>query len=116
MNHTIESIVNQLGYSSDNLIEANDEYYDYYYRLKIPNVETTQESVCDIIGIKAFSIVDEDEISKYHRVYWNKNDLPISILIFTDEVRVYNNFVCKREKRSLQNWMNYNRKYFIVEN
>lgn len=101
MNHTIESIVNQLGYSSDNLIEANDEYYDYYYRLKIPNVETTQESVCDIIGIKAFSIVDEDEISKYHRVYWNKNDLPISILIFTDEVRVYNNFVCNKDKALL---------------
>lgn len=35
MNYTIESLINQLGYSSENLVESNDKYYDYYYRIKI---------------------------------------------------------------------------------
>ncbi len=81
MNYTVKSIVDQLGYSEDNLINANDKYYDYYYRIYVPNEETLEESVYNIIGIKTFNTVDEDEISKYHRIYWNKNDLPISILI-----------------------------------
>lgn len=101
MNYTIESLINQLGYSSDNLVESNDKYYDYYYRIKISPTDKKEESICNIIGIKVFNSVDEDEISKYHRIYWNKNDLPVSILVFKDEIRIYNNFVCDKEKALL---------------
>ena len=34
MNYIIESLINQLGYSLENLVESNDKYYDYYYRIK----------------------------------------------------------------------------------
>lgn len=101
MNYTIESLINQLGYSSENLVESNDKYYDYYYRIKISLADKKEESICNIIGIKVFNSIDEDEISKYHRIYWNKNDLPVSILVFKDEIRIYNNFVCDKEKALL---------------
>ena len=96
MNYIIESLINQLGYSLENLVESNDKYYDYYYRIKISLADKKEESICNIIGIKVFNSIDEDEISKYHRIYWNKNDLPVSILVFKDEIRIYNNFVCDK--------------------
>lgn len=85
MNESIKALVEQLGYK-ENLTESQDKYYDYLYCLR------TNEISYNIIGIKYFDTIDEIEVKKNHRIYWNKNDVPISIIIFKDEIRVYNNF------------------------
>lgn len=92
MNNEIKQLIDALGY--DNLVESTDDYYDYYYRISYQNTQEYINSKFnqDIIGIKYINTVDEVVIKRLHRLYWNKNDVPISILVFKDEIRIYNNF------------------------
>lgn len=52
-----------------------------------------------VVGIKKFTNTEEVLIEKAHRYFWNQNTVPISIFIFPNEYRIYNNFT--REKKQL---------------
>ncbi|MCM1498759.1 MAG: N-6 DNA methylase [Clostridium sp.] len=54
-----------------------------------------------IVGIKRLIFIDEENIAKQHLLYWNRNDVPISILVLPGEIRVYNNFSRKKGKALL---------------
>lgn len=64
----------------------NDAEYDAEYIIEIENNQYT------IIGIKIFESSDEELIVKQHLKYWNRNDVPFSILVLPGEIRIYNNF------------------------
>lgn len=103
MNKEIEKLINDLEYDPQNIIKSDDKYYDYYYRLSCNNEEGLEKHgyQLNIIGIKYFDSTNEEIIKNYHRIYWNKNDLPISIIVFRNEIRVYNNFNCNITKALL---------------
>ncbi|MCM1283606.1 MAG: N-6 DNA methylase [Muribaculaceae bacterium] len=71
--------------------------YDFIYSV------TVESEVCPLVGIRQFAYIDETDVTKQHLLHWNQNDIPISILVFPDEIRVYNNFTCKKEKALLYN-------------
>lgn len=77
--------IKMLGYEN-NIHPYKNGLYDFTYNITINNESHI------IISIKKFDEINEDEIKSIHKIYWNKNDIPISILIFPNEVRVYNNF------------------------
>ena len=54
-----------------------------------------------VLCIKKVPVIDEDAVKQQLKIYWNKNDIPISIFIFPNEVRVYNNFQSDTEKSLL---------------
>lgn len=54
-----------------------------------------------VLCIKKVSVRDEDAVKQQLKIYWNKNDIPISIFIFPNEVRVYNNFQSDAKKSLL---------------
>lgn len=54
-----------------------------------------------IVGIKKIFSVSEEDIVKQHLVFWNRNDVPISILVLPGEFRIYNNFSRKKGKTLL---------------
>lgn len=60
--------------------------YDAEYSLNINHHNNT------IVGIKIIQENNEELISKQHLKYWNQNEVPFSILILPDEIRIYNNF------------------------
>lgn len=87
-------IVDILGYkNSSNYYVKKNSIFDAEYTIKVDNKDYT------IVGIKTFKEKDEKVILKQHLQYWNKNEVPFSILIFPDEVRIYNNFTINKGKR-----------------
>lgn len=68
--------------------ESND-FYDAEYAV------TVNDERYSLVGIKKLSFTSESEITKLHLQYWNKNDIPFSILILPHEIRIYNNFTIK---------------------
>lgn len=86
MNFRIKEVLNQLCYKDDCIKKSTDNLYDYYLVLTIDNIDY------NVIGIKYFESYDEKLIKEQHNKYWNKNDIPVSILIINGEIRVYNNY------------------------
>lgn len=54
-----------------------------------------------VIRIKCLENSDEVTIAKQHLLFWNRNDVPISVVILSGELRIYNNFSRKRTKALL---------------
>ena len=91
-----DSLIHFLGYQS-NPCYRTDEMgsYDACFYVDIDGEEYP------IVGIKKLYSVSEEEIVRQHLLYWNKNDVPISILILSGEFRIYNNFSSKKGKALL---------------
>lgn len=86
-------LIDMLGYkTSSNYHSSKDTDYDAEYVIEIENRSYA------IIGIKALKEKDEKKILEQHLKYWNRNDVPFSILIFPDEIRIYNNFTIGKKK------------------
>ena len=101
VNDYINNLINILGYDSKNISKSCNDLYDYVYCVYYTDNESNLEIPYNLIGIKYFDIIDEKEIQSYHRIYWNSNDMPISILVFKNEIRIYNNFTYDSEKALL---------------
>ena len=71
--------------------------YDMLYYVNIEKEEYP------VVGIKCLESSDEATISKQHLLFWNRNDVPISVIILSGELRIYNNFSRKRIKALLYN-------------
>ncbi len=96
-----QQLVSVLEYKN-NPFYRRDESGDYdaiYYA----NVEQNEYP---LVGIKCFENLDETVIIKHHLLYWNRNDIPISVMVFPEEIRVYNNFTQNRKKALLCNSKN----------
>ena len=78
-------LMKYLGYQ-EHLRKGCNEFYDYTYN------STINDKSYMMIGIKKFEENQKDEIKILHKKYWNKNDIPVSILIFPNEILVYNNY------------------------
>ena len=52
----------------------------------------TGEGEYPVLGIKCLEISNEVEVARQHLLFWNRNDIPISILVLPGELRVYNNY------------------------
>lgn len=70
----------------------NDEDYDAEYVIEIENKKYT------LIGIKVLKDYNETKISVQHLKYWNQNDVPFSIFVLPNEIRIYNNFTIGTQK------------------
>lgn len=93
-NNIFNLIVDILGYkNSSNFCASKNNDFDAEYSIKIDNKDYT------VVGIKVFQEKDEEAILKQHLQYWNKNEVPFSILILSDEVRIYNNFTIDKRKK-----------------
>lgn len=71
--------------------------YDMLYYVKV------EEEEYPIVGIKCLDNSDEIIIMKQRLLSWNRNDVPISILVLSGELRIYNNFSLKKSKALLYN-------------
>ena len=90
-----EALISVLDYKnsvnfSDGL--GDQSLFDAEYRIIIDGIP------CPIIGIKLIKCNDEREVAKIHLKFWNKNDIPFSIIILPGEIRVYNNFTVRDRK------------------
>lgn len=70
----------------------NDEDYDAEYVIEIENKKYT------LIGVKVLRKHDETKIAVQHLKYWNRNDVPFSIFVLPNEIRIYNNFTIGTQK------------------
>ena len=87
-------LVDMLGYkNSSNFFIEKSAAFDAEYAIKVEDKEYT------VVGIKVFKEKDEEAILKQHLQYWNQNEVPFSILILPDEIRIYNNFTINKKKR-----------------
>ena len=93
-NENFDRLIKYLGYQG-HLSEDCDELYDCTYSI------TIDEKSYNMIGIKTFEENKHDEIRKLHKKYWNKNDIPISILILPNQIIVYNNYNYNSDKSIL---------------
>lgn len=82
--------------------------YDACYYVEVEQTEYP------IVGIKRMDIIDEDLIIKQHLLYWNHNDVPISVIILPGEYRIYNNFSRKKGKNLLYGSKNSNKNNNIL--
>lgn len=87
-------LLEELGYySSPNFhFTENDKDFDAEYVLTIDNRKYT------LLGIKVLRDCSEGEIARQHLKYWNRNDVPFSILVLPNEIRIYNNFTIGKQK------------------
>lgn len=91
-----DSLIHFLEYESNPLYrEDKMGIYDAYFSVNIDQKEYP------IVGIKKLFFTSEEDIVKQHLFYWNRNDVPISILVLPGEFRIYNNFSCKKRKALL---------------
>ena len=67
-------LMKYLGYQ-EHLRKGCNEFYDYTYN------STINDKSYMMIGIKKFEENQKDEIKILHKKYWNKNDIPVSILL-----------------------------------
>lgn len=85
-NHfNVESLIEHLGYSA-NIKSHNEGMYDFTYNIEIEGFPRP------MIGIVKRDSRDNIEIQKMHIKQWNKNDIPVCIVVFSDEIRIYNNY------------------------
>lgn len=90
-----EDLVSVLGYKNSTnfkIIKEKESLYDAIYDISLNSKSYT------ILGIKVFDFIDEREIAKIHLKYWNKNDIPFSIIILPNEIRIYNNYSIDKNK------------------
>ena len=78
--------------SSNFRYTQNDKDYDAEYVVEIENKKYT------LIGVKVLRDYDEKVISAQHLKYWNRNDVPFSIFVLPNEIRIYNNFTIGNQK------------------
>lgn len=91
-----DSLIHFLEYQSNPFYRTDEMgVYDACFYVKI------EEKEYPVVGIKKLYCSTEEEIAKQHLFYWNRNDVPISILILPGEVRLYNNFSRKKGKALL---------------
>lgn len=83
--------------------------YDMLYYVKVEKQEYP------IVGIKCMENSDETIIRKQHLLFWNRNDVPISILILSGEIRIYNNFSLKKTKALLYNSSKTQKNHKIID-
>lgn len=94
-------LVNILEYKNNPLFRPDEtKFYDMLYYIKV------EENEYPIVGISCMEDAKEEKILKQHLLYWNKNDVPISILVLNGEIRIYNNFSRKNSKSLLYNSSN----------
>ena len=108
---TYKKIVDFLGYyGNPSFVTDKSGIYDACYYVTINDIQYP------VVGIKKIAKVDEDNINSLHLLFWNRNDVPISILIFPGEYRIYNNFTIDSKKKLLTSgkdkyreceWFNY---------
>lgn len=70
----------------------NTSLFNAEYRITMDGIEYP------ILGIKIMGCKDEYELAKIHLQFWNKNDIPFSIIVLPGEIRIYNNFTVKDNK------------------
>lgn len=91
-------LVNILEYKDSSLFRPDEtKFYDMLYYVNV------EENEYPVVGIRCMEDANEEEIARQHLLYWNKNDVPISILILNGEIRIYNNFSRKNSKALLYN-------------
>lgn len=89
-------LINILEYKDNPHFRADQSgIYDMLYYVR------TEEEEYPIVGIKCLEHSNEAIITKQHLLYWNRNDVPLSILVLSGELRIYNNFT--RTKALLYN-------------
>ncbi len=89
-------IIDCLGYkASSSYVPDEDNVYDNIFYVEINNIKYP------LVGIKKLDEIIEDQIDKLHLKFWNRNDIPISILVFPGEYRIYNNFTINTRKKLL---------------
>lgn len=90
----LDTLLEVMGYQSSSnfhFIEGDDDY-DAEYTIGIGNEKHT------LLGIKVLREYDEEKIAMQHLKYWNRNDVPFSILVLPGEIRIYNNFTVGKRK------------------
>lgn len=102
-NDIFEELIDFLKYNNSN----NFRLLDLKEKSKI-NIDfdaeyiiRTHEEDHSIIIIKKMDELDEKKISEIHMKYWNYNRTPISIFVFSDEIRVYNNFTLDEQAKTI---------------
>lgn len=70
----------------------NDEDYDAEYAIR------AEGKIYTLIGVKILREHDEKRITAQHLKYWNQNDVPFSIFVLPNEIRIYNNFTIETQK------------------
>lgn len=91
-------LVDILEYKDSSLFRPDEtKFYDALYYVKI------EKNEYPVVGICCMEDADEARIAKQHLLYWNKNDVPISILVLNGEIRIYNNFSRKHPNALLYN-------------
>ncbi len=89
-------LIQKLGYENNSSYRVDESgIYDECFFITINNEEYP------VVGIKFMDEVEDEEIWKQHIIFWNRNDVPISILVFPYEYRIYNNFSLKKGKVQL---------------
>lgn len=67
-------LVKVLEYKDSSLFRPDaTNFYDMLYYVKV------EENEYPIVGICCMEDANEEKIAKQHLLYWNKNDIPISI-------------------------------------
>lgn len=87
-------LLEAMGYESSSnfhFINGNEDY-DAEYTIEIENEKYI------LLGIKILREHDEQKIVMQHLKYWNRNDVPFSILVLPSEIRIYNNFTIGTQK------------------
>ncbi len=94
-------LINILEYKDNPYFRVDETgIYDMLYYVMVEKQEYP------IVGIKCLGNSDETIIAKQHLLFWNRNDVPISILVLSGELRIYNNFSLKKTKALLYNSSN----------
>lgn len=87
MEQIYRQVVNALEYENDTAYRPDETgFFDACYYAE------TEQEMYPLVGIKRLDSYDEEQIMRQHLRYWNRNDVPISILILPGEFRIYNNF------------------------
>lgn len=81
MNNRIKTFINNIGYSSDDLRE-NVFIYDYVFEI----------SGEKLIGFIELYSDDEDELKHIHKKFWNYNEVPISVILTPNSIKILNNY------------------------
>ncbi len=101
-----DSLIHFLEYQSNPFYRTDKMgVYDACFYVEI------EEKEYPIVGIKKLYCTSEEDIARQHLFYWNKNDVPISILVLPGEFRIYNNFSCKKGKALLYKGQDTNKLY-----
>lgn len=91
-----DSLIHFLEYETNPFYRADKTgIYDACFYINV------DEKEYPIVGVKRLTYAKEEDIVKQHLFYWNRNDVPISILVMPGECRIYNNFSHRKGKTLL---------------